>query len=129
MNCFTSHHACCIIDLGGRLQKRRSSTCGRDVVAPQPSLIQDDLQTTDITHHELGHREDLRQLLPSILAEVENLTRVERELYLVALKNLTEIAWLESDAVLGRWMLCNDVIDKWELELAYLNLKQGNGNF
>ena len=76
-----------------------------------------------ITHHALGHRQDLRNLPRSALDKVAMLTRVDRELYLVALGEiLVEVAWLESPAGLGRRVLCDEVIEKLEPELAYLDM-------
>ena len=34
---------------------------------------------------------------------------------------MTEMAWLESDDALGRRVVCDDVLKKWEPELAYLD--------
>ena len=51
------------------------------------------------------------------------LTEVDAQLYKLALGEfMAKIAWLESDAALGRRVLCDDVLDRWEPELAYMNV-------
>ena len=34
---------------------------------------------------------------------------------------MDEISWLESEDALGRRIVCDDVLNKWEPELAYLD--------
>jgi len=74
-----------------------------------------------VVHHELGHRSDLRYLPPKILSKVEKLTVSDSAIYNIALREfMAEIAWLESDAALGRRVICDDVLKKLEPELTYL---------
>lgn len=90
---------------------------------PPPVVDDETLKTKHVMHHKWGHRGDLRRLPHGILRKIEKLTRVDRELYLVALKELlNELAWLESPLALGRRVLCEDTLDKWELELTYLDV-------
>ncbi|KAL9184506.1 hypothetical protein ACHAXT_012476 [Thalassiosira profunda] len=82
--------------------------------APNPNSVH-------VSHHALGHRAILRDLPPDILEKVKNLTEVDAQLYKLALGEfMAKIAWLESD--LGRRVLCDDVLDRWEPELAYMNV-------
>ena len=39
---------------------------------------------------------------------------------------MDEMAWLESDNALGRRVVCDDVLEKWEPELAYLDAGRFN---
>ena len=44
-----------------------------------------------------------------------------------ALRNfMNEISWLESDDALGRRVVCDNVLKKWEPELAYLDVGRFN---
>jgi hypothetical protein len=76
-----------------------------------------------VVHHKGGRRSNLRELPQELLTKVEALTRIDFAIYNVALHQfMTEIAWLESKAALGRRVLCNDVLKKLEPELSYLPL-------
>mmetsp|Transcript_29582 Transcript_29582/g.62843 ORF Transcript_29582/g.62843 Transcript_29582/m.62843 type:complete len:413 (-) Transcript_29582:1406-2644(-) len=76
-----------------------------------------------VSHHALGHRATLRDLPPRTLSKIENLTQIDTEIYITALKDfIARIAWLESKSALGRRVLCDSILEKWEPELAYLNL-------
>jgi hypothetical protein len=39
---------------------------------------------------------------------------------------MNEISWLESDDALGRRVVCDNVLKKWEPELAYLDVGRFN---
>ena len=53
---------------------------------------------------------------------MEYLTSADVQIYTAAIRNfIGEMAWLESDAALGRRVLCPDVLERWEPELAYLD--------
>jgi len=70
----------------------------------------------------MGKRSNLRDLPPSTLSKVANLTSADSVIYVNALKNfMDEVAWLESDDALGRRVVCDNVLKKWEPELAYLD--------
>jgi hypothetical protein len=73
------------------------------------------------THHDNGHRSSMLNLPVDILESVDALTRVDQAVYKVALRQfLREMAWLESK--LERQVLCDEVLQQWEPELAYLNV-------
>ena len=79
-------------------------------------------ETLRVIHHNKGKRSTLRNLPPSTLSKVEYLTSADVQIYTTALRNfMGEMAWLESDAALGRRVLCPDVLERWEPELAYLD--------
>ena len=82
--------------------------------------------TVHVMHHNMGKRSNLRDLPPAILSKVANLTFADSQIYVNALKNFFgEMAWLESEAALGRRVVCDSVLKMWEPELAYLD----GGNF
>ena len=75
-----------------------------------------------VVHHNKGKRSTLRDLPLATLSKVEYLTSADVQIYTAALRNfIGEMAWLESDAALGRRVLCPDVLERWEPELAYLD--------
>ena len=81
-------------------------------------------------HHSHGKRSNhrVRDLPAATLskAKVSNLTTADALIYVHALRNfMDEMAWLESDDALGRRVVCDDALEKWEMELAYLD----DGNF
>ena len=121
------HESSCLLyhRLGPRAPARALRYLDQRCRCPQPEIREggeDVLELVHITYHALGHRQDLRNLPRSALDKVAILTRVDRELYLVALGEiLAEVAWLESPAGLGRRVLCDEVIEKLEPELAYLD--------
>ena len=121
------HESSCLLyhRLGPRAPARALRYLDQRCRCPQPEIQEggeDVLEPVHITYHALGHRQDLRNLPQSALDKVAILTRVDRELYLVALGEiLAEVAWLESPAGLGRRVLCDEVIEKLEPELAYLD--------
>ncbi|KAL7454800.1 hypothetical protein ACHAWC_006411 [Mediolabrus comicus] len=83
--------------------------------------------TIHVVHHNKGKRSILRNLPPATLSKAEYLTSADVQIYRTALRNfIGEMAWLESDASLGRRVLCPDVLERWEPELAYLD---GKGTF
>jgi len=78
--------------------------------------------TVHVQHHNMGKRSSLRDLPPATLSKVEILTLADSFIYVNALKNfMDEMAWLESDDALGRRVVCDNALKKWELELAYLD--------
>ncbi len=83
-------------------------------------------ETVYVQHHSMGKRSILSDLPPATLSKLANLTSADSFIYVNALKHfMDEIAWLESDNALGRRVVCDDVLEKWEPELAYLD----NGRF
>jgi len=75
-----------------------------------------------VVHHNKGKRSTLRDLPPATLSKVEYLTSADIQIYTTALRNfMAEMAWLESDSALGRRVLCPNVLERWEPELAYLD--------
>ena len=126
------HESSCLLyhRLGPRAPARALRYLDQRCRCPQPEIRErgeDVLEAVHITYHALGHRQDLRNLPQSILDKVAILTRVDRELYLVALGEiLAEVAWLESPAGLGRRVLCDEAIEKLEPELAYLDRSLAN---
>ena len=78
--------------------------------------------TLHVVHYNKGKRSTLRDLPPATLSKVEYLTSADVQIYTAALRNfIGEMAWLESDAALGRRVLCPAVLERWEPELAYLD--------
>lgn len=79
-----------------------------------------------VVHHVLGHRPELRDLPQNILSKVDQLTVVDTEIYIIALRGfLAEIAWLESSSALGRRVLCSDKLKRLEPELSYIVWQNG----
>ena len=77
--------------------------------------------TVYVQHHSMGKRSNLRDLPVTTLSKVATLTSADSFIYLNALKHfMEEIVWLESEDALGRRIVCDDVLNKWEPELAYL---------
>lgn len=75
-----------------------------------------------VKHHSMGKRSNLRDLPPATLSKLAQLTSADSFIYANALKHfMDEMAWLESDNALGRRVVCDDVLEKWEPELAYLD--------
>ena len=84
-------------------------------------------ETVYVQHHKMGKRSNLRDLPPATLSKVANLTSADSFIYVNALKHfMDEMAWLESDNALGRRVVCDDVLEKWEPELAYLDAGRFN---
>ena len=78
--------------------------------------------TVYVQHHSMGKRSNLRDLPTAALSKVATLTSADSFIYLNALKHfMDEIVWLESEDALGRRIVCDDVLNKWEPELAYLD--------
>mmetsp|Transcript_5328 Transcript_5328/g.8805 ORF Transcript_5328/g.8805 Transcript_5328/m.8805 type:complete len:458 (-) Transcript_5328:90-1463(-) len=78
--------------------------------------------TVHVQHHNMGKRTNLRDLPPASLSKVANFISADSVIYLNALKHfMDEMAWLESDNALGRRVVCDDVLKKWEPELSYLD--------
>ncbi len=78
--------------------------------------------TVHVQHHNMGKRKSLRDLPPATLSKVANFISADSVIYVKALNFfMDEMAWLESDNALGRRVVCDDVLKKWEPELAYLN--------
>jgi hypothetical protein len=85
----------------------------------------DEGEDVHATHHANGHRSSMLDLPVDILQAVDALTRVDQALYTLALQQFVrEMAWLENK--LGRRVLCDDVLEQWEPELAYLNVSMTN---
>ena len=83
-------------------------------------------ETVYVQHHNMGKRSNLRDLPSATLSMVTKLTSADSFIYVNALKHfMGEMAWLESDNALGRRVVCDGVLEKWEPELAYLD----NGRF
>ena len=81
-----------------------------------------------VSHHSGSHRSNMRDLPEDILLKVRDLTRIDVDIYNVALRQfMEEIAWLESKATLGRRVLCDDVLKHLEPELSYLPSADGQG--
>jgi hypothetical protein len=81
------------------------------------------MEDIKVLHHNGIRRSTLNDLSSEMLSKIEKLTRVDTELYKVALLQfLREIAWLESESELGRRVLCQSTLDKLEVELSYLGL-------
>ena len=75
-----------------------------------------------VQHHNMGKRSNLRDLPSATLSKLANLTSADSFIYLNALNHfMDEVAWLESDNALGRRVVCDNVLKKWESELAYLD--------
>lgn len=88
-----------------------------------PKKQSQSIEPVHIIHHVLGHRSTLRDLPQNVLSKIEELTAIDSQIYIIALKEfISEIAWLESNSALGRRVLCDDVLEKKEPELAYLDL-------
>ena len=84
-------------------------------------------ETVHVQHHNMGKRSNLRDLPPATLSKVANLTSSDSIIYVNALRNfMNEISWLESDDALGRRVVCDNVLKKWEPELAYLDVGRFN---
>lgn len=78
--------------------------------------------TVHVQHHNMGKRINLRDLPLATLSKVANFISADSVIYVNALKIfMDEMAWLESDNALGRRVVCDDVLKKWEPELAYLD--------
>lgn len=79
--------------------------------------------TVHVQHHNMGKRTNLVSDLPPVsLSKSANFISADSVIYLNALKHfMDEMAWLESDNALGRRVVCDDVLKKWEPELSYLN--------
>jgi len=104
--------------LPGHAQKYLKSFCQ----CPYPSASS---SSSDIhaIHHQEGHRSTLFDLSTEILKRVEILTRVDVQLYKLALLQfLKEMIWLESDDALGRRVLCEPKLKNLEPELSYLGV-------
>ncbi len=80
-----------------------------------------------VVHHNKGKRSTLRNLPPATLSKVEYLTSADVQIYTAALRNfIGEMAWLESDAALGRRVLCPNILERWELDLPVIVHIQGH---
>eukprot|EP00956_Cyclotella_meneghiniana_P003375 scaffold4078_cov25-Cyclotella_meneghiniana.AAC.3 len=78
--------------------------------------------TIHVQYHNMGKRSNLKDLPLSIQSKVANLTLADSFVYLNALTHFVqEMAWLESRNALGRRVVCNHVLEKWDSELAYLD--------
>jgi hypothetical protein len=74
-----------------------------------------------LLHHDGRRRETMRDLDGSILQLIATATAVDMKIYRTAVQQfLREMVWLEDQ--LGRRVVCDDVLQKWEPELAYLNV-------
>ena len=84
-------------------------------------------KTVYVQHHNMGKRSNLRDLPAATLSKVATLTSADSFIYVNALNNfMDEMAWLESDDGLGRRVVCDNVLKKWESELAYLGCGRFN---
>ena len=78
---------------------------------------------TDINypHYQGRRRHTMLDLDARLLDKIAALTTTDTIIYRTALHQfMVEMSWLE--ASLNRRVVCNEVLDKWENELAYLNL-------
>lgn len=74
-----------------------------------------------VAHHDVGKRSILRDLPESTLSKVDRLTRIDVQIYVMALRQfMDEVAWLESEHALGRRVLCDESLERMRGELAYL---------
>lgn len=81
-----------------------------------------------VTHHDGPHQSALRDFPRDLLSKVDALTRVDADVYALALRQfLAEVAWLESAAALGRRVLCDAALRRLEPELRYLPAAGGRG--
>ena len=95
-------------------------SCNGENKMPSSSAEVKDIK---VLHHKGGRRSTLNDLPPDMLSKIEALTRVDVKVYTVALLQfLREIAWLESESELGRRVLCQSALDKYENELSYLGI-------
>ena len=96
-----------------------------------PKSTHEEVENTDNVHvkyHKGTHRSNLKDLPQDILSKVDDLTRVDQSIYIIALHQfMEEIAWLESKAALGRRVLCDDVLRLLQPELSYLPAADGQG--
>jgi hypothetical protein len=98
---------------------REVCRCGQSTSSTSSS--KQEVKDVHATHHAGGHRSSMLDLPTDILHAVDALTRVDQQLYKVALKRFVqEIVWLETE--LGRQVLCDNVFEKWEPELEYLGM-------
>lgn len=79
------------------------------------------LQDIQITYASETRRTTMTDVPDDILQLIDILTSVDQKLYRIAVQQLIkEIHWMEYE--LGRRVLCDPVLDKWEPELEYLNV-------
>jgi hypothetical protein len=119
------HESLCIFyfRLGTSAPKMARQYLNAQCACPKPMAVDENLQMVHVVHHENGHRKELRSLDEDILQKIRILTRVDSDLYVLALRQfLVEIAWLESSDGIDRQVLCHDVIRRLEPELEYLNV-------
>jgi hypothetical protein len=92
-------------------------------ITPQTTRLQHVNKNGDVhtTHHDSGCRRTMADLPLDILNSVNALTHVDQKLYKLALERFfREMSWLEMR--LGRRVLCDQVLNRWDPELAYLNV-------
>ena len=76
----------------------------------------------DQHYTETHKRPTLREMDRVTLQKIDALTHTDRHVYRIAIEQiLKEIHWLESR--LNRRVLCDSVLDKWDLELEYLDFQ------
>ena len=89
-----------------------------------PTIAQETKHISDVQnlHHDGRRRQTMRDLDPTVLAKIQAATETDVTLYKTALEQFLtqEIPWLE--AALGRRVVCDKILDKWEPELAYLDV-------
>ena len=94
-------------------------------VPTQDEIVKDNVH---VSHHKGSHVSSMRDLPEEILSKVDELTRIDVDIYYVAIRQfMEEIAWLESKAALGRRVLCDDALKPLEPELSYLPSADGKG--
>lgn len=87
----------------------------------------DDDGDEHVSHHSEGKRSMLRDLPADHLSKIKTLTKVDTQVYKVALEQfMKEIGWMESDLALGRRVLCDPVLRGIESELQYLDVNQNS---
>jgi hypothetical protein len=76
----------------------------------------------DQHYSETHKRPTLREMDRATLQKIDALTHIDRYVYRIAIEQiLKEIHWLEIH--LNRRVLCDSVLDKWDLELEYLDFQ------
>lgn len=110
---------------GSIFERYLKETCHCDRQAENNAGFND---IKDLHYSDANRRPTLDDMNNAILEKIDVLTRVDRYLYRIALEQfIREIKWLESG--LKRRVLCDSVLDQWDLELAYLNFRLKDAYF
>jgi len=93
-------------------------SCHCKPMAVSAAEVPKDIQSL---HHDGRRRKSMRDLDNNLLQRIAAATTSDVAVYQTALKQfMREMAWLEES--MGRRVVCDNVLDKWEPELAYLNI-------